>query len=213
MMNCNYLRKILKERRLNESVESKNFIWFVGMIVTPFVFFDPLKFHQFGSTVLTETHSEYVWYAGGRVRKGTLVVADFEQVDKKIDASEFNNVKLNAKEMISPKLVIIPKTADGQFKFVGQSRKSLHINTVCLHREQRHRHQNCIYILENLPWNSSTSILTPSITGKTSCYNGTGFIDDLFFVKLVYSYTSDIINAGYWRFNTRSSINRMWEWG
>ena len=32
--------------------------------------------------------------------------------------------------------------------------------------------------------------------GKTSCYNGTGFIDDIFLVKLVYSYTSDIINAG-----------------
>ena len=63
-------------------------------------------------------------------------------------------------------------------------------STQALCREQRHRHQNCIYILENLPWNSSTSILTPSITGKTSCYNGTGFIDDLFLVKLVYSYTS-----------------------
>ena len=34
-------------------------------------------------------------------------VADLEQVDK-IDASEFHNIKLNAKDMISPKLVTIP---------------------------------------------------------------------------------------------------------
>ena len=38
MMNCNYLRKIPKERRFNESVESKKFIWFVEMIITPFLF-------------------------------------------------------------------------------------------------------------------------------------------------------------------------------
>ena len=46
------------------------------------------------------------------------MVADFEQVDK-IDASEFHNVKLNAKEMISPNLVTISKTAHGQFKIIG----------------------------------------------------------------------------------------------
>ena len=44
--------------------------------------------------------------------------ADLEQVDK-IDASEFHNVKLNAREMISPKLVTNPKTADGQVKLFG----------------------------------------------------------------------------------------------
>ena len=36
MMNCNYLRKIPKERRFDESVESKKFIGFVGMNITPF---------------------------------------------------------------------------------------------------------------------------------------------------------------------------------
>ena len=46
------------------------------------------------------------------------MVADFEQVTK-IDASEFHDVKPNAKEMISPKFVTIPKTADGQLKFIG----------------------------------------------------------------------------------------------
>ena len=44
--------------------------------------FDLLKFHQFGSTALPETLSEYVWYAGGEVWKGTLMAADREQVDK-----------------------------------------------------------------------------------------------------------------------------------
>ena len=46
------------------------------------------------------------------------MVADLEQVDK-IDSSEFHNVKLNAKEMISPKLEQFSKTADGQLKFIG----------------------------------------------------------------------------------------------
>ena len=58
---------------------------------------DLLKFHQFGSTALPETLSEYVWYAGREVWKGTLMVADLEQVDK-IDASEFHNVKLAQRE-------------------------------------------------------------------------------------------------------------------
>ena len=30
--------KTSKERRFDESVESKNFIWFVGMNITPFLF-------------------------------------------------------------------------------------------------------------------------------------------------------------------------------
>ena len=49
---------------------------------TPLLFFDLLKFHQFGSTVLPETLSEFVWYAEREVWKGTLMVADLEQVDK-----------------------------------------------------------------------------------------------------------------------------------
>ena len=35
----------------------------------------------------------------------------------------------------------------------------------------------------------------PSITGKTSCYRGPGFIDDLLLVKLVSYITSNIITA------------------
>ena len=47
-----------------------------------FCFFDLLKFHLFGSTVLPKSLLEYVWYAEREVWKGTLMVADLEQVDK-----------------------------------------------------------------------------------------------------------------------------------
>ena len=43
--------------------------------------------------------------------QGILTVADLEQVDE-IDASEFHNVKLNAKEVISPTLVQISKNRE-----------------------------------------------------------------------------------------------------
>ena len=52
------------------------------MIITPFLFFELLKFQQFGSTVLPKSLLEYVWYAGREVWKRTLMVADLEQVDK-----------------------------------------------------------------------------------------------------------------------------------
>ena len=52
------------------------------------------------------------------VWKETFMVANFEQVDK-IDASEFHNVKLNAKGIILPKLGTIPKAADVQKRFTG----------------------------------------------------------------------------------------------
>ena len=42
--------------------------------------------------------------------------ADLEQVDKNKRASEFHNVKLNAKEMISPKLGTIHKNRRWTFK-------------------------------------------------------------------------------------------------
>ena len=46
------------------------------------------------------------------------MVADLEHVDA-TDASEFHDKKLNAKEVISPKLQKIPKAADGEFRFIG----------------------------------------------------------------------------------------------
>ena len=76
---------------------------------------DLLKFHQFGSTVVPESLLEYVWYAGREVWKGTQTLSRWTT----IDASEVHNVELNAKEMISPNLVTVPKTADGQLKLFG----------------------------------------------------------------------------------------------
>ena len=52
-------------------------------------------------------------------------------------------------------------------------------------------------IWENLSWTSSTSRLTPSITGKTSCYNGSWFIDDVF-LKLALFNTHDTFKTGNW---------------
>ena len=43
---------------------------------------DLWKFDQFGSRVLPESLLEHVWCAVGEVRKGTLMVAALEQVDK-----------------------------------------------------------------------------------------------------------------------------------
>ena len=232
MMNCNYLRKILQERRFDESVESKNFIWFVGMNITQFLFW-PIEIPPIRSTALPETLSEYVWYAEREVWKGTLMVADLEQVDK-IDASEFHNVKLNAKEMISHKLVTIPKTADGQVKLLGgdqvlrtstsiggvrvpttrrssrrlswrirqvstnqQSKKSLHINTVYTEIIDIFTKIASKNMWENLSWISSTSRLTPSITGKTNCYCGSRFINE-FFLKLALFNIHDTFKTGNW---------------
>ena len=165
--------------------------------------------------------------------------------EQKIDASKFHNVNLYAKEIISPKLVTIPKTADGQLKFIGgdqvlrtptltrchpssrrssrrpswrtrrvsttdQSKKSLHIHTIYTEISDILTKISSTNIWENLSWICSTSRLTSSITSKTICYRGPGFIDDLLLVKLVWYITSSIITAGKYRLNTDSSINWMW---
>ena len=92
-----------------------------------------------------------------------------------------------------------------------QSKKSLHINTVFSEISNTPTKIASKNIWENLSWICSTSRLTPSITGKTSCYRGPGFIDDLLLVKLVWYITSNIITAGKYRLNTDSSINWMWK--
>ena len=63
------------------------------MNITPLLFLTCWNSTQFGSTELPETLSEYVWYAGGEIWKGPLMVADLEWVDK-IEASEFHDAKL-----------------------------------------------------------------------------------------------------------------------
>ena len=109
------------QRRFDESVESMNFIWFVGMNITPFLFF---------STYWNSTNSGAQYYpkhssntSGTRVReswKGILLVADLEQLDM-MDASEFYYVKLNSKDMISPKLVTIPQNRRWTIKIYWRS--------------------------------------------------------------------------------------------
>ena len=171
--------------------------------------FNLLKFHQLGCTALPETLSEYVWYAWGEVWKGTLMVADLEQVDK-------NNVKLNAKEVISgdnPKnrrwtIKIYWRRSGSEnsnfdkesSKFEEKFKKTFLENQTGFQPPEQEviAHQHKCYteisdiltkiasknIWESLSWTSSTSRLTPSITGKTSCYRSTGFVDDVFLVKL-----------------------------
>ena len=92
-----------------------------------------------------------------------------------------------------------------------QSKKLLHINTVYTEISDILTKIASKRIWENLSWICSTSRLTPSTTGKTSCYSGPWFIDDLLLVKLVWYITSNIITAGKYRLNTDSSINWMWE--
>ena len=73
---CNYLRKIHEgEGALDESVESKNPFNLVRWNEYHSISgFSLIEIHQFGSTALPETLSEYVWYGGGAVWKGTLMV-------------------------------------------------------------------------------------------------------------------------------------------
>ena len=216
------------------------------MNITPFLYFDLLKFHQFGSTVLPESLLEYVWYAEREVWKGTLMVADLEQVDKSRRVRIPQRKSSTRRRWSRPNWGQFPKTADGQLKFIGgdqvlrtptltryhpssrrssrrpswrirrvstsdQSKQSLHINTVYSEISDILNDIASKNIWENLSWICSTSRLTPSITGKTSCYRGPGFIDDLLLVKLVWYITSNIITAGKYRLNTDSSINWMWE--
>ena len=128
MMNCNYLRKIPKERRFDESVESKNFIWFVGMNITPFLFFDQLELPPIREHGRTRNTLRIRLVRGVRSLERNSFGSRPEQVDK-ADASEFHNVKLNAKEMISPKLVTIPKTSDGQLKIYWRRSQVLRTST------------------------------------------------------------------------------------
>ena len=108
MMNCNYLRKTPKERRFDGSVESKDFIWFVGMIIAPFLRVTDWNSTNSGAQCYTN-HSSNT--SGTREEKFGNELSCKQTLSRwtTIDASEFHNIKLNAKEMISPKLVTIPK--------------------------------------------------------------------------------------------------------
>ena len=82
-MNCNYLRKTHKcFKHFDESVESKYFIWFVGMIITPFLFLTYWNSTNSGAQYYPNHSSNTSGTREREVWKGTLMVADLEQVEK-----------------------------------------------------------------------------------------------------------------------------------
>ena len=62
---------------------------------------DQLRLHQFGKKDLPEIFLGYVLIAG-RVRKGDIMVADTEELEK-MDACEIHAWRLDAKEVLTPK--------------------------------------------------------------------------------------------------------------
>ena len=69
-------------------------------MITLILFFDFLRFHQFGNTALSGTLLEHVWYAvRKKIWNGVLMVADLEQVDE-MDEPQFHAEKLNAMEVV-----------------------------------------------------------------------------------------------------------------
>ena len=80
---------------------------------------DQSRIHQFGKKVLPGLFFGYALYAGG-IWKGGMLVADVEELET-MDASEIYSTRLNAKEVIFPKVngkFIFP-VADGGIKFSG----------------------------------------------------------------------------------------------
>ena len=85
----------------------------------------------------------------------------------------------------------------GQVSTNQQSKKSLHINTVYTEISDIVTKIASKNMWENLSWISSTSRLTPSITGKTNCYSGSRFINE-FFLKLALFNIHDTFKTGNW---------------
>ena len=79
---------------------------------------DQSRIHQFGKKVLPGLFLGYALYAGG-IWKGDVLIADLEELET-MDASEIYSKRLNAKEVIFPKLgeFIFP-IADGRIKTPG----------------------------------------------------------------------------------------------
>ena len=79
---------------------------------------DQYRIHQFGKKVLPGLFLGYALYAG-EIWKGDVLVADLEELET-MDASEIYSERLNAKEVIFPKLgeFIVP-IADGRIRTLG----------------------------------------------------------------------------------------------
>ena len=119
MLNCNYLRKTPKERRIRRISQVKEFYLVRWNEYHFSAALNLLKFHQFGSTVLPETLLEYVWYAEGEVWKGTLMVADLEQVDKNRRVRISRHIKLNARRWSRPYWWQYQEPQMDNLKFIG----------------------------------------------------------------------------------------------
>ena len=66
---------------------------------------DLSRLHQFGPKVLPGIFLGYALHAG-RIWKGDILVADIEELEH-MDASDINEKRLNAKEVLTPFLVNI----------------------------------------------------------------------------------------------------------
>ena len=204
--------------------------------------FNLLKFHQFGSTVSPETLFEYVQYAEREIWKGTLMEADPEQVDKnrrvripqhkaQREGDDLALIGDNAKNCRwaikiywrrsgseNSNLDKVPSKFEEKFKmtflenqtgFHQPPKQEVIAHQHSLYRGQRYPHQNCFEkYLGKLVMNFFNKQTNAVYSRQVAI-----MVPGVFIVKLVYSYTSEVINAGCSRFDTRSSINRMWEWG
>ena len=84
---------------------------------------DVSRLHQFGSKVSPGKFFGNALYAGG-IWKGDILVADIEELEK-MDASEINAWRLNAKDVLTPQRsgnFIFP-VADGRVKIFGGERR------------------------------------------------------------------------------------------
>ena len=98
---------------------------------------DQSRIHQFGKKVLLGLFHGYALHAGG-VWKGDVLVADLEELETTMDASEIYSKRLNAKEVIFPKEegeLIFP-IADGRIKTPGGD-QDLRTSTLIRHRSIR----------------------------------------------------------------------------
>ena len=98
----------------------------------PFTAKDQSRIHQFGKKVLPGLFLGYALYAGG-IWKGDVLIADLEELET-MEASEIYSKRLNAKEVIFPKLgeFIFP-IADGRIKTSGGDQE-LRTSTLIRHR-------------------------------------------------------------------------------
>ena len=110
--------KIHIERRFGEPLKGP--IISFGSLVEyhPITAKDQSRIHQFGKKVLPGLCLGYALYTGG-IWKGDVLIADLEELET-MDASVIYSKRLNAKEVIFPKLgeFIFP-IADGRIKTLG----------------------------------------------------------------------------------------------